>query len=384
MISPQGNAPASCKAQAQGTPVRANQRMETGQVETIFSRRRDPVVRGGHLGSRFSGGSTRPNSSAFGRISSARRASGRRSSAGRSIITAWRWSRPAAITLPTMRGSTGDEFHTFVQPFFSHMAGLQALEWVPRVVRCRPRSFEAAVRREGFKDFQITEKGPDGRLRRAARRRRILPRVLCRALPRKRTGFRLRRGLYSRAARGARSCPPRRTIGVSAPLIPVQATDRRRVILVSLPVYESGGQPRPPPALGVRGFVLGVFRPDQIIEDALKSLEPGGIDIYVCDSPLPSSRQVAYFHASRTRRRDRTPARPRKSIDPSGIVSGDQPDDRRAAVVAADETDGGFRRHPRHVSALARAGGRRAFFPPLGRLRVGDRRADDADQDDRR
>jgi signal transduction histidine kinase/DNA-binding NarL/FixJ family response regulator len=218
-------------------------------------------------------------------------------------------------------GVNRHEFHTFVQPFFAQMAGLQALEWVPRVSAADRDQFEAAVRREGFGDFQITEKGPDGRLRRAGRRHEYFP--VCYVEP--------YRGNEPAFGYDAGSTPERRevldharrlgTISVSAPLIPVQAIDGRRVILVFLPVYERGGEtaaaanqePR------VRGFVLGVFRPDQIIEDALKPLQPGGIDIYVCDSPLPSSRQVAYFHASRTRRGDRTPARAGEIDHPSGI-----------------------------------------------------------------
>jgi CHASE1-domain containing sensor protein len=48
-------------------------------------------------------------------------------------------------------GVERDEFHTFVQPFFSHMAGIQALEWIPRVADADRDRFEAAVRREGFK-----------------------------------------------------------------------------------------------------------------------------------------------------------------------------------------------------------------------------------------
>jgi signal transduction histidine kinase/CHASE1-domain containing sensor protein/FixJ family two-component response regulator len=205
-------------------------------------------------------------------------------------------------------GVERDEFHTFVQPFFAHMVGIQALEWVPRVTDADRDRFEADLRRRGFKDFQITEKGPDGRLRRAARRDEYFP--VCYLEP-----F---RGNEPAFGYDANSSPDRRaalvqartlgTIGVSAPLVPVQATDGRRVVLVSLPVYEHG------PVAGVhvrdgpqvRGFVLGVFRTDQIVEDALKTLEAGGVDIYVCNSPAPSSRHLAYFHPSR-RRKDHSP-----------------------------------------------------------------------------
>ncbi len=218
-------------------------------------------------------------------------------------------------------GVQRDEFHTFVQPFFSHMAGLQALEWVPRISEANRDQFEAAMRRDGFPDFLITEKGPDGRLRRAARRNEYFP--VCYVEP--------YCGNEPALGYDAASTPERRValerarrqgmIGVTVPLIPLQTTDRQRVILLSLPVFQGGGaaaaaaREHPP----LRGFVLGVFRPDQIVEDALKPLDPAGIDIYVFDSPLPSSRHIVYFHPSRTRRNDRAPA-PAGEIDqPSGM-----------------------------------------------------------------
>jgi PAS domain S-box-containing protein len=216
-------------------------------------------------------------------------------------------------------GVCRDEFHTFVQPFFAHMAGLQALEWVPRITDANRDQFEAAMRREGFPDFRITDKTPDGRLVRAGRRDEYFP--VCYVEP--------YRGNEPAFGYDAASSPVRRvaldrarrlgTIGVTAPLVPVQATDRRRVILLSLPVYERGGAATADNGARFRGFVLGVFRPETIVEDALKSLDPAGIDIYVCDSPAPSGRHVAYFHASRARQGSRAPDRADEINHPTGI-----------------------------------------------------------------
>jgi PAS domain S-box-containing protein len=219
------------------------------------------------------------------------------------------------------KGVRRDEFHTFVQPFFSHMVGLQALEWVPRIPDANRDQFEAAVRYEGFRDFQITEKGPDGRLRRAARRAEYFP--VCYVEPYRGNEPALGYDAVSSPVRRAALERARRlgTVGATTPLIPVQDIDGRRVILLSLPVYENGraatsaanGRPQ------VRGFVLGVFRPDQIVEDVLKSLDAAGIDIYVCDSPTPSSRHIAYFHPARTRRRGGARAPAAEIDDPNGI-----------------------------------------------------------------
>ena len=202
------------------------------------------------------------------------------------------------------------------------MVGLQALEWVPCVPDSRRAEFEAAVRREGFRDFQITEQDPRGHLVRAERRDQYFP--VCYVEPlggnRPLLGYDLasdsrRQAAFERARR-------LRTIIATTPLNPVQAADRRFVFLVVLPVYGSGEQTTtgyPPPQF--RGFVLGVFHPDTMIEDALKSLKPIGINIDVCQSPVPSSQHLAYRHRSRTLRGPDTAASAEDVDRPQGIFS---------------------------------------------------------------
>jgi len=220
-------------------------------------------------------------------------------------------------------GVRRDEFHTFVQPFFSHMVGLQALEWAPCVPDSRRAEFEDAVRREGFQDFEITEQDPRGRLVRAARRDRYFP--VCYVEPFGKNERLLGYDLASDSRRRAALERARQlhTIIATTPLNPVQAADRRFVFLVVLPVYGS----REPTTTGIqpapqfRGFVLGVFHPDTMIEDALKPLKPIGIDVDVCHSPVPSSRYLAYHHRSRTLRGPDTAASAEEIDRPQGIFS---------------------------------------------------------------
>ena len=183
-----------------------------------------------------------------------------------------------------------DEFHTFVQPFFSHMAGIQALEWVPCVADADRDRFEAAMRREGFKDFQIAEKGSDGRLRRAARHNEYFP--VCYVEPYLGNEPAFGYDAYSTPERreALEQARSRGTMGVSAPLVPVHATDRAAGDPGFPPgIRDKAPPPRPTPTTvrRLRGFVLGVFRTDQIVEDALKSLEPGGSTFTSVILPCP-------------------------------------------------------------------------------------------------
>jgi HD-GYP domain-containing protein (c-di-GMP phosphodiesterase class II) len=49
------------------------------------------------------------------------------------------------------------------------------------------------------------------------------------------------------------------------------------------------------------GFVLGVFRPGNLLEWALDQLQPQGIDVCLRDATTPAGENIAFFHASRTR-----------------------------------------------------------------------------------
>ncbi|NQT13906.1 MAG: CHASE domain-containing protein, partial [Planctomycetes bacterium] len=67
------------------------------------------------------------------------------------------------------------EFAKFVQPCFSKVRRVQAMEWVARVPDAERTEYEAAARRDGFEDFQITEKDAHGRTVRASRRGEYFP-----------------------------------------------------------------------------------------------------------------------------------------------------------------------------------------------------------------
>ncbi len=73
--------------------------------------------------------------------------------------------------------------------------------------------------------------------------------------------------------------------------------------LVCLPVYEKG---KPVKTAADRrtylmGFILGVFRPIDMLNAALAPLKPEGIDVGLFDASAPATGRYNDFHASRTR-----------------------------------------------------------------------------------
>lgn len=62
------------------------------------------------------------------------------------------------------------EFKSFVSRLFLRHPGIQALSWNPRVLDRERTAYEQGARRDGFSNFQITERNPQGKLVGAARR----------------------------------------------------------------------------------------------------------------------------------------------------------------------------------------------------------------------
>ena len=67
------------------------------------------------------------------------------------------------------------EFRDFANHIMKHHASIQALEWIPRVPDSERKSYESAARRDGFPDFQFTERIPPGKMRRAEQRKEYFP-----------------------------------------------------------------------------------------------------------------------------------------------------------------------------------------------------------------
>ena len=195
------------------------------------------------------------------------------------------------------------EFGNFAKHLLGHYPGIQALEWVPRIVASRREAYENATKREGFPDFQITERTAQGKMVRAGERREYFPVMYVE--PGKGNERALGFDLASDAARGEALSRARDTGNQVATtrLTLVQEVQGRFGSIVFAPIYKKGV---PTDTVNSRrsaleGFALGVFRIGDIVEAALAELKLAGIDVTVSDVSAPESERVLYSHLSRTR-----------------------------------------------------------------------------------
>jgi diguanylate cyclase (GGDEF)-like protein len=190
------------------------------------------------------------------------------------------------------------EYMAFSEALRRRVTGLRDTGWAPRVTASERDAFEHEVQASGLPDFQIVERGADGKMVRAANRAEYFPILYSDPgeINRPVLGFDLAsestRALVlgrARATDRPAATPPLRLVNVQRPnggvlsFIPVRQTQA--------PV---GAAPAP-----VSGFVLGAFETSAMIRNILDTkLNLGNLDIYVFDpNGAPGSRFI-YWHSA--------------------------------------------------------------------------------------
>ena len=197
------------------------------------------------------------------------------------------------------------QFHTFSAPLLARHPDIQALEWIPRVSDRQRSDFEAAARGDGLEAFQITERVSQGQMVAASHRQEYFPVYFVE--PRKGNETAIGFDLASEAMR-LEALGRSRDTGqavASAPITLVQEIGSQAGFMVFLPVYENGETVETVQQRGdhLRGFILGVFRAGELVEEALANLVPAGIDMDLCDRTEPSEAHSLHYHVSRSRNR---------------------------------------------------------------------------------
>lgn len=193
---------------------------------------------------------------------------------------------------------SGAEYMAFSGALRSRVVGLRDTGWAPRVTAAERDAFERDVRATGVPDFQIVERGADGKLVRAADRAEYFPILYSDPgeINRSILGFDLaseptRNVVLERArASGRPSATP-----------PLQLMNMRRPnggLLSFIPVRSSdavaGGTAAP-----IAGFVLGAFETEAMIRNILATkLNLGQLDLYVFDPNGAAGYRLVYWQTA--------------------------------------------------------------------------------------
>ena len=197
------------------------------------------------------------------------------------------------------------EFRKFVEPAIKRQQGIEALEWVPYVTHQERESFEQEARKS-FPPYSIRERADTGELVEAANRDEYLPVLYVQPYRHNRELLGLDLTTQRKTLALLNLSRESKELKVSERIVLKDAQGQRNGFMVSVPVYQptedaadgEEEQLQASPAI-IRGFAVGIYNAADIIELALASLSPAGIDIRFFDQSDALGDVLFYVHRSR-------------------------------------------------------------------------------------
>lgn len=177
------------------------------------------------------------------------------------------------------------EFGTFARPFLARVDQTVAWEWLPRVPDRLRSEYEALARRDGFPKFTFRERDGNGGFVPARRRDEYFPLYYLEPLPRNASvlGFDVATDPHRKATM-ERACDTAALVAVPGTFLTAQPGPPVG-FLAFLPVFQQISLPATVAdrRQGLRGFILGTYRLDIIVEKALRQLRPEGVIVQLVD-----------------------------------------------------------------------------------------------------
>jgi signal transduction histidine kinase len=195
------------------------------------------------------------------------------------------------------------EFRKFVGPALKNQAGIMALKWAPAIPDKKRRSFidEARV---SFPPFQILERNDSGMLSKSPQRSVYYPILYVQPYQHNKQLLGLNMGGDPTTYNLLKEAEITRKTQVSPAINLNNNGESKNGFLVAAPVFynvENNTKETPQDSLPIRGFSIGVFIVGEIIERALESLRPSGIDIHFYQNNGDEKARHLYSHQTRLR-----------------------------------------------------------------------------------
>ena len=167
-----------------------------------------------------------------------------------------------------------NEFALFIEAELEGQHSIQALEWVPLVTEAQRGNYQLLAEQDGFVDFDIWERGPEGEKLSAQKRVEYFPIFYVEPFlkgNRAVLGFDLASDEERR--RSLELARKTRLPQVTASITLLQEIEQQKGFLLVQPVFKradgDSGQNETP----LMGFALGVFRVGELFSDAIKPIK---------------------------------------------------------------------------------------------------------------
>jgi len=190
-------------------------------------------------------------------------------------------------------------FHSFVQQFLDRHPGIQALEWIPQITHEEKIAFQDKAQQKNYPPFLITEKTPDGKIIPARPRSVYFPVYYVEPYEgnEKALGFDLASSpeRFETMQKALKSKKPTASPGITL----IQETNKKVGILIFLPVFSQKKDFNEQiKESSLVGYALGVFKIDNMVEEAIHDSDTSGIEYHIHDVTSPENNQLLYTSAT--------------------------------------------------------------------------------------
>jgi PAS domain S-box-containing protein len=195
-----------------------------------------------------------------------------------------------------------NEFKRYAQTLLAEHAQLHALGWVPKVSHAERATFEALARKEGLAGFSFKELDAQGKLSHATPHEEYFPVYYLEPQSGNERGLGL--DIFSESKRHEAMIISRDS-GALIATAPLKLANNNgdKGVLVFEPFYRAHARLDTPAQRqqALTGFLFGAYQPDRIVDEGLRKISTGGLDIALIDEMAPAQERILHFHASRSR-----------------------------------------------------------------------------------
>lgn len=191
-----------------------------------------------------------------------------------------------------------EQFHLLTKPLMKRIHGIQALEWIPRVPADDLPAFEARTQKT-YLGFQITRRDKQGLMSPVIPAGDHFPVYFVEPFQGNEAAFGFDLASDPERLDALNQSRDTSQLVASARIKLVQETESQYGMLMFLPVFEHGITTNSTEARRkhLRGFILGVFRLGDIVEQALASLAPRDVDLLLVDITERETPELLAFHS---------------------------------------------------------------------------------------
>ncbi len=176
-----------------------------------------------------------------------------------------------------------DEFKAFVTPILESNSFIQALEWIPRVSDDQRVKFENLAKKDGFPDFQITERLEPGGMVQAGSRPEYFPVFYLEPFIGNETAHGFDLASHPTRFKSLTESGDSGKILASKKVLLVQGEKEQLGTLIFAPYYGNSGVPKTIEERReqLKGFILGVYRLEDMFNHAIIPFLPRGMHLSV-------------------------------------------------------------------------------------------------------